>query len=162
MDAEDEFGKSDGSQDKFSLDPEDPQNFLKLCSALRILVQRRLNDSEVDHADSLLHTYCSELIRVRIFFGQVVQLTALGLQLYGSGVIKPNHHYATHVAECVRNFGPLHDFWTFLFERLNKVLKSFRTNNHGQGDLETTFFTEFHKASQTSRLVRRRDLPHAE
>ncbi|KAI0276549.1 hypothetical protein BC826DRAFT_928315, partial [Russula brevipes] len=67
--------------------------------------------------------------------------------------IKPNHHYATHIAECVRNFGPLQDFWTFLFERLNKVLKSFKTNNHGRGDLEMTFFTEFHKASHTSRLV---------
>ncbi|KAG1727357.1 uncharacterized protein EDB91DRAFT_1086435 [Suillus paluster] len=27
-------------------------------------------------------------------------------------------------------FGPLHDFWMFLFERLNKVLKSFKSNNH--------------------------------
>lgn len=77
------------------------------------------------------------------------------IQLYGSGVIKPNHHYATHISECVRNFGPLHDFWTFLYERLNKVLKSFKTNNHGQGELETTFFYEFQKMCQTSRLVRR-------
>src|SRR5712671_813883 len=75
------------------------------------------------------------------------------MQLYGTGIIKPNHHYATHVVECVRNFGPLHDFWTFLYERLNKVLKSFKTNNHGQGELETTFFTEFQKTCQTSCLV---------
>ena len=76
------------------------------------------------------------------------------LDIYGTGVIRPNHHYATHVAECVRNFGPLHDFWMFLYERLNKVLKSFKTNNHGQGELETTFFTEFQKTCQTSHLVR--------
>ena len=76
------------------------------------------------------------------------------MQLYGSGVVKPNHHYATHVSECMRNFGPLHDFWTFLYERLNKVLKSFKTNNHGQGELETTFFYEFQKMCQTSQLVR--------
>ncbi|KAI6015498.1 hypothetical protein BKA83DRAFT_4061063, partial [Pisolithus microcarpus] len=73
--------------------------------------------------------------------------------LYGTGVIKPNHHYATHVADCARNFGPLHDFWTFLFERLNKVLKSFKANNHSNGELETTFFKEFHRACETSRLV---------
>src|SRR5713101_5522290 len=62
------------------------------------------------------------------------------MQLYSSGIIKPNHHYVTHVSECVQNFGPLHNFWMFLYERLNKVLKSFKTNNHGQGKLETTFF----------------------
>ncbi|KAG1722490.1 uncharacterized protein EDB91DRAFT_1240213 [Suillus paluster] len=37
-------------------------------------------------------------------------------KLYGSAAIKPNHHYATHITNCVRNFGPLHNFWTFLFE----------------------------------------------
>jgi hypothetical protein len=76
-------------------------------------------------------------------------------QLYGSSVIKPNHHYATHVANCARNFGPLNNFWTFLFEHLNRVLKSFNTNNHGQGELETTFFSEFQKTCQTSQLVHR-------
>ncbi|KAG1727629.1 hypothetical protein EDB19DRAFT_1642914, partial [Suillus lakei] len=98
---------------KFSLHPDDPGNFLKLCYALRILVQH----------------------------------------LYGSAAIKPNHHYATHIADCVRNFGPLHGFWTFLFEQLNKVLKSFKTNNHVDGELETTFFHEFQQTCQTSRLV---------
>lgn len=74
-------------------------------------------------------------------------------KLYGSAVIKPNHHYATHVVECTRNFGPLDDFWTFLFERLNKVLKSFKTNNHANGELETTFFTEFQRTCHIGRMV---------
>ncbi|KAI6036714.1 hypothetical protein BKA83DRAFT_4041526, partial [Pisolithus microcarpus] len=68
-------------------------------------------------------------------------------------VIKPNHHYATHIGDCAHNFGPLHDFWTFLFKRLNKVLKSFKANNHSNGELETTFFKEFHRTCETSRLV---------
>ena len=58
-------------------------------------------------------------------------------------VIKPNHHYATHISKCVWNFSPLYDFWTYLFEHLNKVLKSYNVNNHGQGEIETTFFCEF-------------------
>ena len=69
-------------------------------------------------------------------------------------VIKPNHHYASHIREFVWNFGPLHDFWTYLYERLNKVLKSFNTNNHGQGELEATFFGEFQRTCYMSRLVR--------
>ena len=58
-----------------------------------------------------------------------------------------------HIGDCARNFGPMHDFWTFLFERLNKVLKSFKANNHANGELETTFFKEFHRACESSRVV---------
>ncbi|KAL4078647.1 hypothetical protein V8B97DRAFT_2021036 [Scleroderma yunnanense] len=42
-------------------------------------------------------------------------------------------------------------FRTFLFKCLNKILKSFKTNNHSDGELETTFFNEFHKTCQSSR-----------
>ncbi|KAG2743404.1 hypothetical protein P692DRAFT_20821413 [Suillus brevipes Sb2] len=121
---------------KFSLHPDDPRNFLKLCTALRIIIKHHITDEDLDRVDLLIRDYVTELI-----------------SLYGSAVIKPNHHYATHIAECARNFGPLHDFWTFLFERLNKVLKSFKTNNHGNGELETTFFHEFQRTCQIGRLT---------
>ncbi|KAG0693068.1 hypothetical protein DFH29DRAFT_881751 [Suillus ampliporus] len=137
-----QFNQQDAGDDsenlddlKFSLHPDDPDNFLKLCSALRILVRRVICDVDINEADRLLREYTTGLIK-----------------LYGSAAIKPNHHYATHIADCVRNFGPLHDFWTFLFERLNKVLKSFKTNNRADGELETTFFREFQRTCQTSRL----------
>ncbi|KAG0705870.1 hypothetical protein DFH29DRAFT_996311 [Suillus ampliporus] len=127
----------DGEEElKFGLHPDDPANFLKLSGALRILMQHTLSDADIDSADTLIRQYVTKL-----------------LKLYGSNVIKPNHHYATHIATFVRNFGPLHDFWTFLFERLNKVLKSFKTNNHGDGELETTFFSEFHRMCESSRLT---------
>lgn len=59
-----------------------------------------------------------------------------------------------HTTQFIRNFGPLREFWTFLFERLNKVLKSYKTPNHGGGELETSFFREFHRTVQLSRQVR--------
>lgn len=68
-------------------------------------------------------------------------------------MIRPNHHYATHTAESVRDYGPLAEFWTFLFERINKVLKAFRTSNHAGGELETSFFREFHRTVREARLV---------
>ncbi|KIK81093.1 hypothetical protein PAXRUDRAFT_35984 [Paxillus rubicundulus Ve08.2h10] len=125
----------DNEELKFSLHPDDPINFLKLSSALHLLVKDTILDTEVEEADQLIHQYCMELIT-----------------LYGSSCIKPNHHYATHTANFVRNFGPLHDFWTFLVERLNKVLKLFKTNNHSGGELKTTFFCDFHHMCQLSRL----------
>ncbi|KAK0441727.1 uncharacterized protein EV420DRAFT_1485563 [Desarmillaria tabescens] len=73
--------------------------------------------------------------------------------LYGPSVIKPNHHYATHTASCMRDFGPLHCFWTFLFERINKVLKSYNSGNHSGGELEVSFFREFHRTVQQSCIM---------
>ncbi|KAI0093118.1 hypothetical protein BDY19DRAFT_902918 [Irpex rosettiformis] len=123
--------------DPCNLHPDDPANFLKLSEALRILSQYVLTESDVNMADTLLRSYCSELIKVDAHY-----------------CIRPNHHYAMHTSQFVRDFGPLHEFWSFLFERLNKVLKAYNTNNHGTGgELETTFFTEFHRTCASARLT---------
>ncbi|KAG2121277.1 hypothetical protein DEU56DRAFT_918279 [Suillus clintonianus] len=98
---------------KFSLHPEDPANFLKLSAALHILIKHQLSNKDLDEADQLIHDYCTML-----------------LNLYSSNIVKANHHYATHVIEYTRNFIPLHDFWTFIFECLKKVLKSYKMNKH--------------------------------
>ncbi|KAL6299063.1 hypothetical protein BKA93DRAFT_830185 [Sparassis latifolia] len=118
------------------LHPDDPANFLKLSEALGILTGDILFEADLPAADQLLREYSTELIR-----------------LYGKSSIKPNHHYSIHTTECVHDFGPLHDFWSFLYERLNKVLKSYNTNNHGDGELETTFFAEFHRTTASARVV---------
>lgn len=61
------------------LHPDDPENFLKLCRALRILVSRRVTDEEIDEADKLMREYCTELIEVSVFlnchhFGHLASL----------------------------------------------------------------------------------------
>ncbi|KAG1836489.1 hypothetical protein C8R48DRAFT_680488 [Suillus tomentosus] len=50
--------------------------------------------------------------------------------------VKPMHHWLTHIFYPLRDNGPVYKFWTFLFERLNKILKSYSTNYHGAGELE--------------------------
>ncbi|KIK72373.1 hypothetical protein PAXRUDRAFT_47138, partial [Paxillus rubicundulus Ve08.2h10] len=101
-----------------------------------LLIKHTITDVDIEEADQLIHEYCMGLIK-----------------LYGLSCVKPNHHYATHTTTLVSNFRPLHDFWTFLFKQLNKVLKLFKTNNHSGGKLETTFFCEFHCMCQSSHLV---------
>ncbi|KAF7367759.1 hypothetical protein MSAN_00839900 [Mycena sanguinolenta] len=119
-----------------NLHPDDPPNFFKLATAVKLFLAHPITDAQIDEADRLLRSYGPELLR-----------------LYGDDVIKPNHHYATHTAENVRDYGPLQEFWTFLFERINKVLKSFNSSNHSGGELETSFFREFHRTVQTSRIL---------
>ncbi|KAJ7188886.1 hypothetical protein C8R46DRAFT_1024111 [Mycena filopes] len=130
-----------------NLHPADPGNFLKLSTAIKILVSDEITEAQLQASDTLLRDYCQELV-----------------ELYGAEVIRPNHHYATHTARCVRNYGPLREFWTFLFERLNKVLKSYKTPNHAGGELEASFFREFQRTVQQSRLLAQgaRELPGSE
>lgn len=52
-----------------NLHPDDPQNFLKLCGALCILVSKSITEPEIDEADSLIRQYCLELVQVWVFLG---------------------------------------------------------------------------------------------
>ncbi|KAG2122289.1 hypothetical protein BD769DRAFT_1670917 [Suillus cothurnatus] len=56
-------------------------------------------------------------------------------QLDGAKAMKPNFHWAVHLEEQIRDFGPDYNFWTFLSERLNKLLKSSNSNNWTTGGL---------------------------
>ncbi|KAH9918998.1 hypothetical protein B0H21DRAFT_702279, partial [Amylocystis lapponica] len=67
--------------------------------------------------------------------------------------VKPNFHFVTHIFEQIEDYGPVYGFWTFLTERLNKVLKSYATNNHDGGELEVTFFRAFSREVRLRRLV---------
>lgn len=134
-----EFTPEEIAQDETSgvnLLPQDPGNFLKLCLAIQLMGKRSITEAELSQADNYLRDYCKELV-----------------ELYGPLVIRPNHHYSMHTADCVRDYGPFQEFWTFLFERLNKVLKSYKSNNHAHGELETSFFREFQRTIQESRLL---------
>lgn len=54
-------------------------------------------------------------------------------------------HWVTHIFDQLQDYGPVYNFWTFLFERLNKVLKRYSTNNHSNGEIEVTFMRAFQK-----------------
>ena len=102
------------------LHPNDLGNFFKLCSALKLLICQPIMAAQIEEADGLIHSYCLELLEVW------PQYFWLGYLLITNTALWPfNHHHAVHIPECVQDYGPLTEFWTFLFERLNKVLKSY-------------------------------------
>ncbi|OCH86190.1 hypothetical protein OBBRIDRAFT_814722 [Obba rivulosa] len=67
--------------------------------------------------------------------------------------VKPNHHFITHIFTQIEDFGPVYGFWTFLFERLNKILKNYSVNNHEGGELEVTFMREFDRERRLRCMV---------
>lgn len=78
---------------------------------------------------------------------------AKGKQKVGSKDVKPNFHWVTRIFDQILDYGPVYGFWTFVFERLNKVLKNYLTNNHAGGELETTFIWEFMRNTSLQHLV---------
>lgn len=67
--------------------------------------------------------------------------------------MKPNHHWAVHLGDQLRDFGPVNGFWTFLSERLNKTLKNYNSNNHQQGQLEASMLRAFDRDVQIRAIV---------
>ncbi len=49
----------------------------------------------------------------------------------------------THIFNQLADYGPVYGFWSFIFERLNKVLKSYATRGHAGSGIEVTFMREF-------------------
>ena len=49
-------------------------------------------------------------------------------KLYPSFSLVPKHHMALHLPEILRDFGPVHAWRTFAFERLNQIFQNIPTN----------------------------------
>ncbi|CAK5262381.1 unnamed protein product [Mycena citricolor] len=111
-------------------------NFLCFATALKIMIGSSIYREMIPRAKSLLEEYL------------------LGfLQLYGSQCMKPNHHWAVHVFDQIRDFGPFYSFWAFLTERLNKTLKNLNSNNWTGGRLEVSMMREFQRGVQLETAV---------
>ena len=48
--------------------------------------------------------------------------------MYGQLEVTPNMHLHSHLINCILDYGPVHNFWLFSFERFNGVLGDFKTN----------------------------------
>ena len=80
--------------------------------ACRRLCRKELSMDDVTIADALL-----------LNFGKRIS------HLYGKQAITPNMHLHSHLASCIKDYGPCHTFWLFSFERYNGILGKQPTNN---------------------------------
>ncbi|KAG0692848.1 hypothetical protein DFH29DRAFT_881990 [Suillus ampliporus] len=109
------------------LHPDEPINLLRLSTALKIFCGSSISEDLLPRASTLFQDFLFEY-----------------QQLYGAKAMKPNFHWAVHLEEQIRDFGPVYNFWTFLSEQLNKLLKSSNLNNWTTGgQLEISMMREF-------------------
>ena len=93
--------------------------------ACRRLCKLSLTSDDITIADALLLRVCQRTV-----------------ELYGTEAITPNMHMHCHLASSVREFGPIHNFWLFAFERYNGILGGQPTNNRS---IELQLMRRFHK-----------------
>lgn len=51
-------------------------------------------------------------------------------ELYGAEHCTMNMHLHSHLADCIREYGPAYSFWCFAFERMNSTLGLYHVNKH--------------------------------
>lgn len=71
-------------------------------------------------------------------------------QLYGAEVLSPNIHMHCHLVSCMRDYGPMHSFWLFPFERYNGILGKQPTNNRS---IEIQLMHRFHRDNTCLQLA---------
>ena len=59
--------------------------------------------------------------------------------LFGSESCVPNMHFCLHIVEAILDNGPVSNFWTFAFERLNGTLKNLPNNKRNPSVVIATF-----------------------
>jgi hypothetical protein len=107
---------------------------------MKIILTRSVKDSDIPRARELLYGYLTNFSKVRNHIRR--GLTTKHRPQLHPDCVKPNFHWLTHIFDQIADYGSVYNFWTFTYERLNKVLKSYATNNH-VGEIEVTFFRAF-------------------
>ena len=91
--------------------------------ASRLLCQMRISDADIKLADALLLQFCRR-----------------GESLYGKEVTTPNMHLHCHLKQSLYDYGPIHNFWLFSYERYNGIFEQFPSSNRS---LEIHFMKRF-------------------
>lgn len=81
--------------------------------ACRVLCHKQITLQQVCLGDALLMQFCRRTERI-----------------FGKEVVTPNMHMHCHLRECILDYGPLHSFWLYAFERYNGILGDMPNNNH--------------------------------
>lgn len=86
-------------------------NFMALMTAVNWATKRSASEKQVMILEEQLQIYLKGVIA-----------------LFSERSLYPCHHMSLHLPECIRNFGPVHGWWTYPFERYNGIMQRQKTN----------------------------------
>ena len=73
-----------------------------------------------------------QLTKEKVLLGDahLLQFCKRTQHIFGKGSVTPNMHMHCHLRSCIDDYGPLHGFWLYAFERYNGLLGAMPHNNH--------------------------------
>ncbi len=80
-------------------------------------------------ACSLLTNKVLTVDSVNLAHDYIVRFCQLSTILYGKAFATLNVHLHCHLKDCILDYGPVHSFWLFSFERYNGILGDIHTNH---------------------------------
>lgn len=86
------------------------QHFVLAC---RILCRKQITTEQLKLGDALLLQFCRRTQRI-----------------FGNSSVTPNMHMHCHLRSCIEDYGPMHGFWFYAYERYNGIIAAMQTNNH--------------------------------
>ncbi|VDI83493.1 Hypothetical predicted protein [Mytilus galloprovincialis] len=81
---------------------EDFEVWRKFVLASRCITTKTITTVDILKYEKLILEFCSRFERI-----------------YGDTKVTPNMHLHYHMADCIRDYGPVYSFWLFSFERYN-------------------------------------------
>lgn len=118
------------------LPEEDYECWKHFILASRILCKSTISNHDIQLADALLLQFCRRVER-----------------MYGKNVITPNMHLHCHIKDNLYDYGPIHGFWLFPYERYNGILEHFPMSHRSiEVQLMHRFVREFELSAQVHEL----------
>lgn len=74
------------------------------------------------------------------------------VEFFPNATIQTNHHLMLHLPYFLKNFGPPHSWWAFVFERFIGILKRIKTNGRLGGFISLSDISNAHSLPLFSRL----------
>ena len=93
--------------------------------------------------------FCAKQItveKIMLGYAHLLQFCKRTEHIFGKEAVTPNMHLHCHLRECIMDYGPLHGFWLYAFERYNGILGAMPNNNHS---IEVQIMQRFLRDTQT-------------
>lgn len=100
--------------------------------ASRLLCSRSISKDDIKLIDQYLLAFCKGVE-----------------ECYGTNFVTPNMHLHAHIADCMLDYGPVHSFWLYSFERYNGYLGTLPNNNRS---IELQLMRRFNRNAMISEI----------
>lgn len=126
---------------------DEPAMFLRFATSLKLFMGSSVTLPLIQRALELLQRYLFDFKKASSVYCLCLHTHIYG-QVYGEEYMTPNQHWSVHTPDQIRDYGPVYNFWTFMTERLNKILKNINNNHWGGGRLEVSMMRGFGRETQ--------------